>query len=137
MKGLREAFEKAIEADPYDIQTRREFSDWLDENTDEADLAAFHRETTREQIKEGEQFLKGFAVSCGGAFTDLIERLRKYVKEGTTFTFGDELGFEAEGRLDDAAAATTFWRFFSRYTGVYHMPKVETDGDDNPFTCCW
>ena len=100
MKGLREAFEKAIEADPYDIQTRREFSDWLDENTDEADLAAFHRETTREQIKEGEQFLKGIAVRCGGAFTDLIERLRKYVKEGTTFTFGDELGFEAEGRLD-------------------------------------
>jgi uncharacterized protein (TIGR02996 family) len=96
MVDMRREFERAIEASPYDLETRKIFADWLDEfgSDSDADLAVEQREWTVEKqgaiewITEFAEYLTkeaqeewrspGFKIT----YSELMETASKHSESG-------------------------------------------------------
>lgn len=78
----RERFLKAIEADPYDLHTRKVYADWLDEfgSDTDADVAAEQRAWTREK-QDAVVYLTDFATWL----TQYAEENGQYREHNFTF----------------------------------------------------
>lgn len=88
MVDMRREFEKAIEAAPYDLKTRKVFADWLDEfGTDsDADLAVEQREWTVEK-QDAIEWITEFAEYLSTeefkiTYSELMETAKKHSESG-------------------------------------------------------
>jgi len=122
MSDPRQEFLKAIEADPYDLQARKVFADWLDEYGDDqdADLAAVQRAWTKEK-QDAIVWLTAYAedLGCdwdedlqqGMTYDELIEAATDHVKDGQGYC----LPFDTPDRVYEDN--DEFWRNFELAIG--------------------
>ena|SRR2546423_13601643 len=87
---IREQFIEALKKDRYDYDTRKIYSDWLEDNGFD-DEALFQRSLTPERINEAKVFMERLAYECSRReYEDeyiitpkmLIDEARKYVETG-------------------------------------------------------
>lgn len=77
---MREAFEEALEKDPYSLATHRAYADWLSEHGED-DAAAAHAAWTPEGAQAAEAWLRGFVKRAnGGAEADFWEEAEGYYR---------------------------------------------------------
>jgi uncharacterized protein (TIGR02996 family) len=112
MPDMRQAFLDAIQADPYDLRTRKVFADWLDEFGDDkdADLAAEQRAWTREK-QDAICWLTDFAKDLEMPYEELIQAANVHIKGGGVYC----LSFDTPDRV--YTDNDEFWQRFELATG--------------------
>ena len=112
MSDMRQVFLDAIEADPYDLDTRKVFADWLDEFGDDsdADLAGVQRAWTREK-QDAIVWLTEYAADVRWDWDEEPQRLMTY----------DEL-------IEAAKAHVSKRKEY--HPGYLHMERLYDDNDE-------
>ncbi len=126
LAARRQAFEEAIERDPYDLHTRKVYADWLDEfgSDSDADLAAEQRAWTVEK-QRAIDWITDYARELAMTYAELIEAAREYLRTGHACC----LSFDTPDRVYEDNDA--FWERFEQATGE----GVEAD-KKHPFFRC-
>ena len=102
----------AIEKDPYDLNTRKIFGDWLEEFGDDKDLdlAVEQRAWTKEK-QDAIVWLTSYAKDMEMSFGELINAAKEYIDDGEVYC----LGFDTPERVYDDN--DEFWKNFELATG--------------------
>ena len=148
MDDPRQAFEKVIKDNPYDMDTRRMYADWLEENGFDDEAAEQRRRATLEWV-EADRWMHWFADECGGTYDDFdyeegytnyshityeqcIEAGHTYLKSEDYFVqYGTE-----EARTLMHAEKKNFWKNWSIITGVKINDDLRSGGHGSaPFSC--
>jgi uncharacterized protein (TIGR02996 family) len=126
LAARRKAFEDAIERDPYDMQTRKVYADWLDEfgSDPDADLAAEQRAWTVEK-QRAIDWLTEYARDLEMTCTELIEVAQEHARTG----YAHGLPFDTPDRVYEDNDA--FWEQFELATGQTVDPEKK-----QPFFRC-
>lgn len=134
MPNQRQEFERAIQNNPYDLNTRKVFADWLDEfgSEKDADLAVEQREWTKEK-QDSIVWLTKFAGTLGHTcinyddvvhgddeiwepitYDMMMQAAKDFLETGYSFT---QLGSEqARDVLWNDAVREEFWNHFTVVT---------------------
>jgi uncharacterized protein (TIGR02996 family) len=124
-KNMRQQFLDAIEADPYDLATRKVFADWLDEYGDEkdADLAAVQRAWTKEK-QDAIVWLTEFAAELNAEMKEIVA---EYAEE-----FGEEISGDDQFTYQELIeAASAYVKNGKEYYLPFDTPeRVFTDNDE-------
>lgn len=128
---MREAFEKALGADPYDTVTRSVYADWLEEQGRD-DEAAEQRRRAGKEWRDAREWLTDFAKEGGED---------GYGEKAMPITLDDLIeaghnGFTQVGSSDlqgmmRGDTRGEFWKHWSAYTGA----SADGREDTNPFSC--
>lgn len=124
---MREAFEKALLADPYDRLTHLAFSDWLDENGFD-DEAEFHRLWTPEW-QQSDEYLRKLAEYHCVDFDAMVCGLKEdgfYVQRGSQ---------TLERDFDNPQEREEFYDRFRIYIRDQDWNRHDEEFDIRPFSC--
>jgi uncharacterized protein (TIGR02996 family) len=131
----RQAFEAILAGDPYDIETRLVYADWLEENGLDDDSAEERRKAT-EAWCAADQWMHTFALQVGIRHDEAITAgFRGDYGTGMNFNPGD-YGFSDEpGKYDfDEGKVEEYWRNWRIVTG--REPEHDQGTKAMPFRCC-
>jgi uncharacterized protein (TIGR02996 family) len=139
----REQFLQEIAIDPENTSVRGIFADWLEDNTDEVELADFMRSWTLEKYKEAKKYLEELAeyitqegrdfYDPGPTYELTYEQLIEGLREGADKHTGSiYLNFDTPDRLYEHDTRIKMWEAFEMVTSRRVKEDRKTE---SPFRC--